>query len=218
MAIVLMVAGCAPSFVYSPSLDLPAKSVGKNNIQLNYGFIGLPETRPDDAGQKISWGTQGTARFGFSNSISGQLRIWKDGSDNVAKGRGGLSFGAIFMLNDSTSATRIGLGSIEGFVWDEKEVGGGGGMVPVIFWFPPSNHVSVYAAIGPAIGIRNLYASESKKHSSWGLGIITNAGVALYGVSVFQINAEMTGIFQLNNYDSVGHLILSPSISLSLNF
>src|SRR3989337_4208604 len=99
---------CVPSLVYSPSINLPPKPLGKDETQILGGVGYFPETRPDRVPSKMAFGGEATIRHAFSNSFSLQLEGWYDFSNNVEDGRGGLSLASNIVFNDSSNY-RFGL-------------------------------------------------------------------------------------------------------------
>ncbi len=103
--IILLINGCVPSLVYSPSINLPPKPLHKEQIQLLGGVGYFPETLPDRTPKKMAFGGETTIRYGFSNSFSAQVKGWYDFSNNVQEKRWGLSTACIVVFNDSSNSS-----------------------------------------------------------------------------------------------------------------
>ena len=94
--------GCAPSMVYSPSINLPPKPLQKEELQLLGGIGYLPETRPDKTPKKLTLGGETTLRYGFSDFYSMQIKGWYDFSKNLSDyQRWGFAVASTFLFNDS---------------------------------------------------------------------------------------------------------------------
>ncbi|HCY75757.1 MAG TPA: hypothetical protein DHV28_07530 [Ignavibacteriales bacterium] len=212
-AIVLIINSCAPSLVYSPSINLPPKPLQKDEIQLLGGAGYLPETLPDRTAAKMAFGGEATIRYGFNNTISGQIKGWYDFSNNVEQKRWGLSTASIITFNDS-SDFRFGVMPNLAMVLSDNSIEGGGGSLPFTFWLNKYNPFNIYFGFGPIVGFRDL----TDEANQWGWGLILNTGISILLEERFTLNLEFSGIKQVNEYNGSNEYFLSPSLNIGYIF
>lgn len=212
-SIILFFYGCAPSLVYSPSINLPPKPLQKEEIQLLGGVGYFPETLPDRTPKRMAFGGETTIRYGFSNSFSFQMKGWYDFSDNVEKKRWGLSTAAIIVFNDSCDF-RYGIMPNLAMVLADNSIEGGGGSLPFIFWFSRYNPLNIYFGFGPIVGFRDI----SNEMNQWGWGLILNAGISIPIEDSFTINIEFAGIKQVNEFNGSKEYYFTPCLNIGYIF
>ena len=208
-----LLAGCVPSLVYSPSVNLPPKPLQKEELQILGGIVYLPETRPDRVKSVKAFGGEATIRYGFTNSYAMQVKSWHDFSDNVEPKRWGLSMAGIVVLNDSSNY-RVGIMPNVAAAFSENSIEGGGGYIPFTLWINNYDPINFYTAIGPVIGFRNI----REGYNEWGWGIIANVGCGIEIHHGFTLNIEFSGIKQVNKYNGRKDYIFSPSVNIGYVF
>ncbi len=211
--IILIINSCAPSLVYSPSINLPPRPLQKDEIQLLGGVGYLPETLPDKTSAKMAFGGEATLRYGFNNTISGQIKGWYDFSDNVEQKRWGLSTASIITFNDS-SDFRFGVMPNIAMVLADNSIEGGGGSLPFTFWINKYNPFNMYFGFGPIVGIRDL----TDEANQWGWGLILNSGISILLDNKCTINLEFSGIKQVNEYNGSKEYYFAPSLNIGYIF
>lgn len=214
-AVMLFASGCASSLVYNPSVNLPARPLHKEQGEALLNLSILPETRPHMTENDVAAGGAFTFRYGFSNTLTLGASGWADLRD-MADGvfRGGFGAEGIIALNDEKSRPRFALMPRGAALFDGSSVEGGGFAFPVALWLPTSGIFTTYAAIGPAIGFRDLSADRAE----WGYGMIGNLGSAIQLAQSLRANVEIVGVIQVNRYDNITHGIFAPSIGLGWSF
>jgi len=203
---------CTPSLVYSPSVNLPAEPLKKRSVQVLGGIGFLPETREHDVGESVALGGELTFRFGISDYFTMQFKGWKDFSDNLDESRSGFSYTNIVLLNDAQSKYKVGFLPTFAFLFDGNGLEGGGAATQFGIWLPNNGVLHPYVAIGPGVGIRNL--EENPKE--WGWGVLTNLGLALKISEHFNLNLEVAGIAQINEFEDKSNFVVAPSLNLGL--
>jgi hypothetical protein len=213
LVLLLSLFGCVPSLVYSPSVNLPPRPLQKEKTQVIGGAGLFPETRPDMVPHKLAIGSEATLRHAFSDRFSLQFETWIDLSNNVEQFRWGLSSAGIIALNDS-SDYRIGIMPVGAICLDGQSIEGGGIFIPATLWINNLDPFFIYAATGPAIGLRDL--SEGK--NQWGWGIITNIGFGILINNEWTINLEFAGIRQASEFNHRTDDFFSPSLNVGYIF
>jgi len=89
----------------------------------------------------------------------------------------------MFVFNDSSNY-RFGLLRIFVAALAGNSVEGGGGYIPVTFWFNHLDPINFYAAIKPVVAIRDI----SDENKQWGWGIMLNAGCGISSKSNITLN------------------------------
>jgi hypothetical protein len=204
---------CIPSLVYSPSLNLPSKPLIKDEVQILAGVGYLPETRPERTDPKMVPGGEASIRFGLSNIVSAQIKGWKDISGSFSDARYGFSISSIVVLGQSSDFV-FGTFPSAAIVLEESNIEGGGGSLPICFWYTKFYPLSFYSAFGPALGIRDI----SKKNNEWGWALILNVGAATTIKEHFTINFEVAGIKQVNEQNGYKSYFFSPSLNIGYVF
>jgi len=203
---------CTPSLVYSPSINLPPEPLKKKSVQVLGGIGFLPETRRHDVGESVALGGELTFRFGVSDYFTMQIKGWKDFSDNLDESRSGFSYTNIVVLNDIQSKYQVGFIPTFAFLFDDGGLEGGGAATQFGLWLPNNTVLHPYVAIGPGVGIRNL--EENPKE--WGWGVLTNLGLAWKISKYFNLNIEVAGIAQINEFEGKSNFVVAPSLNLGL--
>jgi len=211
--IIVLIAGCTRSLVYSPSMNLPPQPLKQKEAQVLGGVGFFPETRPHLVEHKSAFGTEGTFRLAFCDHITLQGKYWHDLSDNLDDNRYGLSFSMIAAFADSTSL-RFGLIPTAAFASGNGDFQGGGGGMFLALWYSGFSPITIYGTLGPAFGIRVTDEEESK----WGWGLLINTGIAALIKKHLTINVELAGIKQENKYDHKTEYFLCPSINIGYLF
>ncbi len=208
----VLISGCVPSLVYSPSINLPPKPLNKNDFQILGGVVYLPETQPNRMEEKLAFGGEATFRYGFSNNYSMQFKSWYDLSNKMEEKRWGMSLGSIIVFNDSSNY-RFGIMPNLAFAAFDNSIEGGGGYIPFIFWINNYDPINFYIAAGPVLGIRDI----TEENNEWGWGIILNVGSGII-INNITLNIEFSGIKQVNEYSGKEDYFFSPSINLGYIF
>ncbi len=204
---------CIPSLVYSPSLNLPSKPLNEDEVQLLVGVGYLPETRPEQTEPKMVIGGEASIRYGISHNLSAQIKGWKDISNSFSEVRYGFSLSSIVTISRSSEFI-YGIFPTAAFVLEENNIEGGGGSLPVCFWYTRLYPLSLYSAFGPAFGIRNI----TEGNNEWGWALILNVGAALTLEDHFTINVEFAGIKQVNELNGYKSYFFSPSLNIGYVF
>lgn len=211
--LLLSLTNCTKSLVYSPSLNLPPEPLKKNQVQLLGGVGYLPETRPHKTKENIAVGGEAAIRYAISDYFTFQLKGWQDFSDNLNDDRSGFSIAVIVMLNDS-SDFRYALIPTGALLVADGDFEGGGGAIPIGFWYTKYNPFNFYASIGPAFGMRDL----TKEKAEWGWGVLLNLGAGILIQDHLTLNLEISGIKQVNEYDKREDFILVPGLNIGYIF
>jgi hypothetical protein len=211
--------GCAASHVYAPAISLPPRALNSGALEFAGGSEALVETQPSRMGRSTSAGAYGAFRWAVTNAITIQIKGWESLADEPAhltslKSRAGFSVSVLTAFGDSSDRTRIGIMPTVAFVTYDGDIDGGGFSLPIVVWLPSGHWYFPYAALGPAFGFRDMTVDPSQ----WGWGIICNIGMKVRPVDRLSLGAEVAGIYQVNEYSNTSHTIVSPSISISLNF
>jgi hypothetical protein len=209
----ILFCSCVPSLVYSPSLNLPAKPLIEDEVQILGGVGYLPETRPDRTDPKMIVGGEASLRYGISNSVTAQIKGWKDISHSISEIRYGFSISALTVLNGS-SDFRFGIFPTAAIVLAENDIEGGGGTIPFCLWYSKFYPLSFYSAFGPVIGIRDLTNNKNE----WGWGLIFNIGASMTIEDHFTFNLELAAIKQVSEYDGYKSYFLCPSLNIGYIF
>ena len=209
----ILFCSCVPSLVYSPSLNLPAKPLTEDDVQILGGVGYLPETRPDRTDPKMILGGEASIRYGLSNSVTAQIEGWKDISYSISEVRYGFSISALTVLNDS-SDFRFGIFPTAAIVLAENDIEGGGGTIPFCLWYEKFYPLSFYTAFGPVIGIRDI----TNNNNEWGWGLIVNIGTTMTIEEHFTFNLELSAIKQVCEYDGYKSYFLCPSLNIGYIF
>lgn len=218
---ILAIAGCAPSLVYNPAVSLPARPLVKEQGEV-VGTLGfLPETRPQGSASNVHVSPGGalTLRYAFSNRLTLGVSAWTDMEDFFdGYFRGGIGAEALFPIMGGGDADpngmRMALMPKTAVLFDGGSVEGGGFALPVALWLPKTDLFASYAALGPAVGYRDLSTAPAQ----WGYGLIGNIGTSIVFNPSIRIYAEVAGIVQVNVYDKITHGILAPSVGLAVTF
>lgn len=205
--------GCTESLVYSPSMNLPPRPLSGGQSQFLMGGAYFPETRPFRSPEKTAYGWEATFRFALCKHFSMQAKGWKDLSGNFDGERYGISGAVIAMLNDSSNF-RYGVMPTGAFLFGGGDMEGGGGGLPICFWFTKYHPFDFYTTITPAFGIKDVSA-ETKQ---WGWGILLNAGTAVIIKDCLTINLEFSGIRQVNEYEDRNDYFICPSLNIGYLF
>lgn len=220
--IVCGISGCASSLVYSPSLNLPASPLKKEQGQVILGGILMPETRPHRSEKKntVKPGGEGFLRYAFSDNFTLSVKGWSDfavkeqltfGDEiyNQDGQRGGVAVQGIFQL-PALGGYKFAVIPNIAVLSEGSHFQAEGASILLSVWSPSIKILTPYMAIGPAIG---FYDREIA-----GYGAIANVGAAMEVFPNFSVNAEVAGIIQVNRYDAITHGIVSPSVAVSWNF
>lgn len=213
LLLTLLVNSCVPSLVYSPSINLPPKPLQKEEVQILGGVGYFPESLPDKTPTKMAFGGEATIRYGFSNSYSMQMKGWYDFSDNVEAKRWGLSIASIIVFNDSSNY-RFGLMPNLAMVFADNSLEGGGGSLPLTFWFNKYDPLNIYLGLGPIVGLRDV----TNELNQWGWGIMLNAGIGVLIENSFTLNLEFAMIKQVNEHNGKKDYFFSPSLNVGYIF
>jgi hypothetical protein len=196
VAAALASAGCTPSMVYSPSINLPPEPLKQKQVQLFGGVVEMPEARPQTAPEKTARGVEFTARVGAADWLSLQCKAWKDISRNFAEhDRYGVSVSTIFAQTRDLNGFRVGVMPSVVFLCDEEDWYGAGGTLPLCVWLPDLGALHPYAALGPG------YGAHDTGNSEWGWVMIENWGCAALLAKHFTVNAEISLIQAFDKYD-----------------
>jgi len=207
--------GCSPSLVYSPSMNLPARPLKGNQMQLLGGVGNLAETRPDktEDSSETAFGCEGALRIGLCEHFTLQFKGWKDLSDNVRSQRYGTSFSVLVTLNNS-SKSRFTLIPTAALVFGGGDLEGGGGGLFLSPAYNPWRDISFYLAFGPAFGMRKL----EQENKQWGWGLLANCGASFLVRDRLTVNVELAGVRQVNKYDDIKDFMICPSLNLGYIF
>lgn len=196
LAAALASAGCTPSLVYSPSINLPPEPLKEKQVQMFGGVVEMPEVRPQRAPEKTAKGMEFTARVGAADWLTLQAKFWKDISENFSDAnRFGVSVSTIFAQTRDLAGFRVGVMPTATFLCAGDEWSGGGGTLPLCVWLPDLSVLHPYAAIGPGFGVYNTVDQE------YGFLIIENWGCAALLARHFTVNAEISLVNTFNKYD-----------------
>jgi len=214
-AMILVMASCSPSLVYSPSLQVPEAPLSRGQFQAGGGIGMLAEARPNEINHKTSGGAEFFSWFAISRSVALQAKWWKDISDHnpANRNRNGVSLAAIVTVKSTASAGRLAVMPQAALLLDGGSAEGNGLACALIYWPPGIGSFHPYIALRPVFGMRNIYGS-----GEWGWGVIGNMGIAISLAKTFRVNMEAAGIRQVNKYDRRTDDIFAPGITVSAAF
>lgn len=207
---ILLISGCTPSLVYSPSINLPPEPLNGGQFQITGGVGMLAEARPHRMDAEIALGQDLTIRYSPFDRFTLQIKGWKDISNNLEDQRSGASYTNIILLNDINSTIRIGLVPTGAFLFVNNDLEGGGGAMQLAVWLPKYWLINSYIALGAGFGIREI----TDKNNQWGWGYIGNVGIATLIGNHITLNLEISGIKQVNEWENITHYILAPSFNV----
>lgn len=207
LAAALLFAGCTPSVVYSPSINLPPEPLKQKQVQMFAGVVEMPEARPHKMPERTARGVEATARVGAFDWMTLQAKFWQDISDNFDVQRYGVSVSTILAHTRDFGGVRVGTMPTAVFLCDETEWLGVGGTLPLCAWLPDVGVLHPYAALGPGIG---FYDTRDDK---WGWLMIENYGCAALLLKHFTINAELSLVQTFNRYDKRNDSFVTWSIN-----
>jgi hypothetical protein len=208
LAAALLSAGCTPSGIYSPSVNLPPEPLKQKQVQVFAGVVEMPEVRPQKMPEKTARGIEATARLGATDWLTLQTKFWQDLSDNFSREtRYGVSVSTILAHTRDFGGTRIGVMPTAVFLCDEDEWLGVGGTLPLCAWLPDFSVLHPYAAIGPGMGFYDT------KDDKWGWFMTENYGLAALLAKHFTVNAELSFMQTFNRYDKRNDSFVTWSIN-----
>jgi hypothetical protein len=213
LAAALLLGGCTPSMVYSPSVNLPPEPLKAKQVQILGGVVEMPEVRPGSVPEKTARGVEFTARVGAADWLMIQAKAWKDISDNIPDAeRYGVSVSTILAERRDLGGFRVGLMPSVVFVCDEMDWYGAGATLPLCVWLPDLSVLHPYAALGPG------YGAHDTKNNEWGWCMIGNCGCAAVFARHFVVNAELSTVQAFNKYDKRNDSFLAWSVNGGLLF
>ena len=208
IAAALLFAGCTPSLVYSPSINLPPEPLNAKQVQVFGGVVEMPEARPQRAPEKTARGIEGTVRVGATDWLTLQAKAWKDISENFpGVERYGVSVSTIVAQTGDLGGFRVGVMPTGVFLSTGTDWLGGGGTLPLCVWLPDLSVLHPYAAIGPGFGYHD------SKDDKWGWLIIENWGCAALLAKHFTVNAELSLEQTFNRYDKRNDSFVTWSVN-----
>ena len=215
--LIIISSSCSKSLVYSPSINLPNKTLKAKEVDLMGGIELMPEARPESlGGRPTTIGMNGQIGFGFSNQINISLKGWVDieGRENLT--RSGYSLSGQYIIPKNLNSRFILLPRV-GIALYGRDVKGYGISSSLIYHEVFNNKISVYVGGGLIWGFRFLEKSTNEDGDEkvpMGLGIIGNSGVAFEITKGIRINFELSPILQLNTFDYNQQFIFSPQIGV----
>lgn len=208
---------CSRSAVYSPSLNLPNKTLQKKEIDLQGGFELLPESRPHNLqGNKTTLGLNGSITYGFSNKFNLAMKSWIDidGRSNFV--RSGYALTGQYIIPRSELASLIVIPRI-GIAAQDTDISGYGIATSIIYHKIVSTSFSTYGGLGFAWGFEDLSKRENvfdKEKLPMGFGLISNFGLSWEFSKHMRINIELNPIYQINTFDEQNDFIISPQLGI----
>lgn len=215
--LIIILSSCSKSLVYSPSINLPNKTLKAKEVDLVGGIELMPEARPEELGGKpTTIGLNGQIGYGFSKRINFSIKGWMDieGRENFT--RSGYSLSGQYIVPTKMNS-RIILLPRFGIALYGNDIRGYGISSSLIYHESINNKLSVYIGGGLAWGFRFLEKStneDGEKKLPMGIGIIGNSGVAFEITKGIRINFELSPILQLNTFDDNQQFIFSPQIGI----
>jgi hypothetical protein len=217
MLLLILLPGCYPSVVYSPSINLPPRPPRGGSGGAGAGAEMLAEMRPDNVTGSTAGGGNPSVRQAFSDRFSVAAKGWLDLSGKSTKSRSGFSMATIVLLSDSSSNTQWGIINHGAMLLQDGEIEGCGGGTSVIAWLPWMGSWRPYGAVGPFVGIRSTQAGQSN-NGEWGWGIMSNFGLSVFALEHLVLNLEVSGMYIRNEYDLTSAFVMSPSAGFSLTW
>jgi hypothetical protein len=219
---------CSSSLVYSPALNLPAKPIAKEEVDVQVGFEYLPETRPDKlyttSSKKVTPGLNAQLGYGFTETFSLHARGWMTTSDDDGKTyRGGYSLAGHFLVNQ-TETSRFMIIPRAGLLISGDEPEGYGFALSGIYHRNLTPNLAWYAGTGFLYGFRNSSNSSGSINDNNiprdqnGYGIITNIGGSWKFFDGWRMNLEVNPLYQINNFDENEVFIIAPQLGIGYTF
>jgi hypothetical protein len=212
VSFVVLATACSSSNIYDPSLTLPARPLHAREMQVQGALGALPQTRPDAVSSAYGYGGSGTARFAPAEWLTLQGRYW--GATSGDGYGSGVSASALIRLDTATTGWRFVLVPSFGWTFVDNNAEGQGGSLTAGAWLPPLGDLRPYIGVGGAYGWNgDTYADDPRSRSGW--GVLLNTGTHVMFTDAFSLVAEVTTVAQVNEFDTIAHLIFSPVIGVS---
>lgn len=217
----VLITGCSSSLVFSPSVNLPVTTLKKGEFDVQASAEFFPETRPDNVGSKTSIGGHLLLGYGLSDKHSIHGKGWLDfDNKGMYATRSGFSINMVNQLWQFNTRTKLLLLPKIGMVLDGKHRGGYGAELPVILHYHYQKNISVYSGFGFIYGLVDFEKKEIHNRSELqsGFGITHHLGTSIFLYRKLRLNAELTTLYQNNNFEDRSHLIFSPTIGIGFTF
>ncbi len=212
---------CATSLVYSPSIGLTTKPLKEGEIDLKGAAVLLPETRPSSIGVQATLGGEAHIAYGFTDKFALQVKGWAAVRNDI---RMGYSLAGIQTLKE-TEKWRFILMPRVGIALYGNIIEGYGAELPLIWQYNENANTTLFVGLGGAFGFSQL--DKINKNAGFSSGIAGDAFKYPYGYAAllhtgltyrltrqFRINLELSGIYQLNTFDTQTHYLLSPNVGI----
>lgn len=210
----LVLAGCN-SVVYSPSIMAPAQPLQKEQGALGISADALPTT-----GGSVQGGSNVMVRYAFSNRLTLQARSWATWNALQNLTISGASVEGFYMLNDTSASWRLGLIPRASVMLRGRSIDGRAASLSAIAWTPQVFFFKPYVALGGGIGdvVNTSATTEIGTQYDWGYAILGNLGVNVELSSAFSLNAELSGILQVNPGYGSSYWFVLPSGGVTWTF
>lgn len=213
--IVILASSCARSLSYSPSVNLPTKTLSKGEFDLQAGGEMFPESRPEEVTNNTSIGVHGTLSYGVSESFNIGVKSWLDSGNDPVDSRLGFSLNAQFIKEKSPESRWLILPRI-GIVNFGDGYGVGNSF---IYQKEQGNNFSWYSGFGVGWGFSELnkvsYNSNAAPRLPFGYLVMGHLGLSYNLTNSFRLNCELNPLYQLNTFDENSQLLVSPSIGIA---
>ncbi len=213
--------GCSYSMVYSPSVNLPAKTLNRGDIDVKGGLELFPETQPV-TNRYTAPGGQLTLGYGINDKTSVYAKGWLDftGRGRYAT-RSGFSLNAVVTVKTFTDRMRLLLIPKVGMVLDGKYRAGYGADLPVILHYRINNNLGLYGGFGFLYGLHDFekqLALDGQMRLQGGWAVSNHLGASMNVWKQLNVNAELTTLYQNNTYAQRTNWLFSPTIGIGYVF
>lgn len=215
--LVILLASCSKSLLYSPSVNLTATSLKEKQIDLQGGIEMLPEARPDAlGGNPTTIGAHTQITYGFSDRFNLGIKAWADLEGRENSLRSGYSLNGQF-IKELTPQTRLIILPRIGIALDGSSIEGYGVSTSAIYQQTWSDKLSWYGGAGALWGFRYLEKDRNAmgvEKLPMGIAAIGHLGLGWQIAPSFRLNAEVNPIYQLNTFEDKSHILVSPTLGI----
>lgn len=215
--IVLLLASCSKSLVYSPSINLPNEPLKEKEIDFQGGAELLPEARPEELeGNQTTFGINGQLSYGFTDNFSLSFKGWADIEGREGWFRSGYSLNAQFSMPINENSRFLIIPRI-GMALHDDDISGYGIGTTVLYQQALSKNFSWYGGLGLIWGFHHLEYETNQNNERripMGFGIVGNLGIGWQLTKNIRLNFELSPIYQINGFDENEQMLLSPTIGV----
>ncbi|MDB5034694.1 MAG: hypothetical protein JWQ98_1935 [Chlorobi bacterium] len=218
------------SFVYAPSITLPARPMETGETEVRGGGAMLAETRPRWAKGIATAGGEISIRHALGNRLTLGIKGWAD-PDGLSAGeplRSGICADALVTLPASDSNRQMALMPRAAIILDGNRLQGWGTEVALAIWLPHFGPLAPYCGLGLMAGFRTVTREGSGPlaafnispgpYPSWGYGVGCNLGGSVELGAGAGLYLELAAAVQTNLYSGETRLAILPAAGIAWRF